>query len=438
MAGDYSHEHKRTFDWQEALDLYESVDRPSKSEIARQLGTTRKSVAKAIRKMREERDDPQSEPNTHLERELLEVKDKHVEAQAKLKQAYRDETLLKTLQAELAAAIEPFTTTPPNAAVKKHNDSTLVHGVALLSDEHGDLILDPEQIWGLDHYSFDIFRCRLQAWANIIVNYVNVYLPKHKFEKLWICKLGDGIQGDIHGHDKLGYFKSSLKGAIAVGEAESQAINWIRQKTGIPVTVLCVSGNHPRRSITKDYGGPQDNFDYLIATQIQARLSGDEGLRVFAPNSWTVFADVLGHVWALNHGDDVKSYQGFPWYGFDRKNQRVQALASRLGFRINYFGYGHYHSDAKSPSAGAKSYHNGGWYYTDPHALNKLSVGDVPQQNFYIVSEKRGVIMEIPILLRDSVVEKAYLKDGVEPAFGEHTVMDEVAFGEAENLVIKD
>jgi len=177
MAFDYKVDHD------EVVRLYESG--LSQRQVSVAMGCSRTTVRHALaikgvqcRQAGANRPKPDGEIQPELERELLEVRDKHTEAQAKLKQAYRDETLLKTLQAELAAAIHPFTTTPPNAAVKKHQESTLVHGVALLSDEHGDLILDPEQIWGLDHYSYDIFRCRLQAWANLVVNYVNVYLPE--------------------------------------------------------------------------------------------------------------------------------------------------------------------------------------------------------------------------------------------------------------------
>jgi hypothetical protein len=373
---------------------------------------------------------------TDLERKLQSTQDKLKASQAKLSQGYRDETLFQGLATTLKETVANYSSIPPSPAIIKAGDTTVVHGVALLGDEHGDAIVDSQSIWGLDHYDFNIFRCRLEVWARLVVDYINVHLPKHEFEHLWIFKLGDGIQGDINDGSKTGYFKSSLKGAIAVGEVEAQAILWIYQQTGIPISVISVSGNHPRRSIRKDYDGPQDNFDYLIATQIATRLDATP-IQVFIPNAWTTFADVLGHIWAINHGDDVQGYAGFPWYGFDRKNSRVQALVARKGFRIDSFAYGHYHTAAKVPSAGAKSYHNGGWYFSDVYALNKLSVGDEPQQNLYIVSEKRGVIFEIPIQLKGSRIEKAYLEKGKEPAFGEETVLDQVLPPVTEELVIQ-
>ncbi len=248
--------------------------------------------------------------------------------------------------------------------------------------------------------------------------------------------MGDGVQGDIHDATKNTYFKNTLKGAIAVGEVEAQALHWIYEKTGIPMTVISVSGNHPRRSLRKDYDGPHDNFDFLIATQIATRLAGTP-VKIYCPNSWTTFANVLGKVWAINHGDDVKGFAGFPWYGFDRKNQRVQALVARKGFRIDYYAYGHYHTDARVPSAGAKSFHNGGWYFSDTYALNKLSVGDTPQQNFYVCSEKRGVIGEFPIYLKDEETEDKVLDGKHEPAFGRDTILEQVLPPSSDEFIIQ-
>lgn len=373
---------------------------------------------------------------TDLERRVQSLQDKLKASQAKLAQGYRDETVFQGMAEVFRKTIKSYPDVSPSPPVIKVKGYTLVHGVALLGDEHGDAIVDSQAVWGLDHYDFNIFRCRLEVWARLIVDYINVHLPKHKFEHLWIFKLGDGIQGDIHNSSKTGYFKSSLKGAIAVGEVEAQAIYWIYEQTSVPITVISVSGNHPRLSIRKDYEGPQDNFDFLIATQIATRLSNTP-IQVFTPNAWTTFADVLGYIWSINHGDDVKSYSGFPWYGFDRKNQRVQALVARKGFRVDAFAYGHYHTAAKTPSAGAKSYHNGGWYFSDPHALNKLSVGDEPQQNFYVVSEKRGVIFEIPIQLKKSSIETDYLERGKEPSFGEETILDQVIPPVVDEFVIR-
>jgi len=404
------------------------------------MGTTRSGcfLPKILSKYQAEAPEvtEQSSEITDLERRVQSLADKNKALQNKLTQSHRDETLFRALAKELTSAVKPFPLKSPSPAILKTKDSTLCHGVALLSDEHGDALVSSASVFGLDEYSFPIFRARIEVWARLIVDYINVHLPRHNMEHLWIYKLGDGIQGDIHDATKNTYFKSALKAALAVGEVEAQALLWIYQQTGVPMTVLSVSGNHPRRSLRKEYHGPLDNFDFLIATQIATRLA-DTPIQVCCPDSWTTFANTLGYIWAINHGDDVVGYAGHPWYGFDRKNQRVQALVARKGFRIDYFAYGHYHSDAKAPSAGAKSFHNGGWYFSDPYAINKLAVGENPQQNFFIVSEQHGVIFEIPIYLKDEETEDKVLDGKHEPAFGRDTILEQVLPPSSDEFIIQ-
>ena len=199
-------------------------------------------------------------------------------------------------------------------------------------------------------------------------------------------------------------------------------------ETGIPVTVICVPGNHARRSAKIDHEDPHDNFDYPVATQVATRLQNEitaGAVSVFIPRSWTAFADVRGYIWALNHGHAVRGFAGFPWYGFDRKAQRIQALAARTDARISYFGYGHYHTDTKTTSAGAKSYHNGAFYLTDPHSTEALSLGNTPQQNLYAVDDDYGVILEIPIYVRDLTRETRLEERKLIPAFGRQLVTEE-------------
>ena len=104
----------RNFDWDEALRLREE-EHLSFEKIGELVGANRNSVIRAITKLKAGEADPlqiPTEQTTHLERELLEVKDKHRVEQAKLKQAYRDETLLKVLRADLKeqVAAYPFIT----------------------------------------------------------------------------------------------------------------------------------------------------------------------------------------------------------------------------------------------------------------------------------------------------------------------------------------
>lgn len=363
-----------------------------------------------------------------LERKLLVAEDRVRALEAKLKQSLRSEDLFLRLAEVVREAAVPLPAVefdPP--LPKEHAAGGKVDAVLLLSDEHADEVVDQTQAWGLERYDFNVFRARLARLAAVITGYVRDYLPAHEIERLWVFSLGDKVNGSIHGLELRNHFQNTMRAAIAVGDAEAEFIQALLPLFPGGVHWVGVSGNHPRQTSRKDYNGPRDNFDYLVSVQVHSRLRKEIELgrcSVVAPDSWTAFVDVRGHLFALNHGDDVKGFAGIPWYGFDRKNQKVQAMLSQVNRRVAYFCYGHYHSALEFPTAGARSLHNGAFTFTSTYALNALAAGNPPQQNFYLVGEERGIILEVPIYLRDQDAEDAMRAGTWEPPFGRHSTLD--------------
>lgn len=375
-----------------------------------------------------ERPDPTNAEIARLEAETRRLSDELTHHKAKLRTAQRENALFEGLAETIKETVAPLP--PAKYTPRKARGGTKVDMVLLLSDEHADQQISRAATWGLEQYDFNIFRCRLHRLVDTVQSYVGTHLPAHDFERGWIFKLGDAVQGDIHGSGPKNYFGSTLKAAIAVGDAEAQAIQAMLPLFPQGIHIVCVSGNHPRRSVRKDYGGPHDNFDYLVATQIATRLSAeiDAGrVTLHAPAAWTAYVEVRGRLWALNHGDDVRGYAGIPWYGFSRKNQRVQSLVARAGQRVRYFCYGHYHTAIEMQETDADSLHAGNWTFTDDYAQNALGVGSEPVQQLYAVDDDRGIILKVPIYVRDAEREDAYREGEWEPAFGRGSVLDRVS-----------
>ena len=378
-----------------------------------------------------ERPDPTNAEIARLEAERTRLADELRHTTTKLKTAQRDSVLFEALAEVIRQETQPLPAGKPFTA-KANPKATPVDAVMVWSDEHADQVIHAAGTWGLEQFDFNIFRCRLDRLVNTVTKYITNHLPAHKFERAWIFKLGDGVQGDIHGHGPRNHFGSTLKAAIALGDAEAQAIQALIPHFPGGVHVVCVSGNHPRRSTRKDYGGPTDNFDYLVATQIATRLAKEieaGRVTVHAPEAWTAYVEVRGRLWALNHGDDVKGFAGHPWYGFSRKNQRVQSLVARAGMRVRYFVYGHFHTSVEMQETDAESLHAGNWSFTDDYAQNALGVGSEPVQPLYVVDDDYGVILKVPIYVRDAAAEERYREGEWEPAFGRGGVLETVTPG---------
>lgn len=345
-----------------------------------------------------------------------------------LKASQRAEVLFQ----ELAGVIHE--TTSPLKLIKdirivRSGDSGEFDLVILLSDEHADQVVSRSGSWGLEYYNFNIFRCRLQRLLEQIIKYATIHLPRHRFVRLWVLKLGDAVNGDIHGSGPKNHFGNTIKASLATGDAEAQFVAALVPYFEGGVHVVAVSGNHPRRSMRKDYGGPHDNFDYLVVSQMAARLSdyiAEGKVTVHAPEAWTAFVEIRGKLFCLNHGDDVKGFAGHPWYGFDRKNNRVQAMVARFNQRIDFFCYGHYHTDIGFPSAGARSLHSGAFPMTDPFAINALAAGNEPVQTLYVMDDKIGRVMDIPVYTRNEKNEQLYMAGKYNPSIGQNLLINTI------------
>lgn len=411
------------------------------TEIGEQIGMSRDAVRRRMAKVLEAvelhgdaKADPTNIEVLRLERELAGREELTRQLEQKIKALHKDESVFQGLAHVIRDSTEPLPFIEPDVdalLAKRDEDATPVDMVVLLSDEHADLVITKDASWGLEQYDFGIFRCRLQTLFDLIVEYVTVHLPRHAFVRLWVFKLGDAVNGDIHDAGPKNYFRNTLKAALAVGDVEAQFVQGLIPHFPGGIVVVGISGNHPRRTTRKDYQAPHDNYDFLVGVQMATRLHEyiEAGVvTVILPDSYSAYVEVRGKVWALNHGDEATSYTGLPWVGFDRRNNRVQALLAKVDQRADYFAYGHYHTAAEFSSAGARSYHAGGWFVVDPYALNKLALGgDAPTQTLYVQSDKHGIILPIPIYTKHAAREAAFLRGEWEPQLGRSIVLDTVS-----------
>lgn len=374
------------------------------------------------------RPDPTNERIKELSRTTTIQRDTINDLTRALKSSHRAEDLFLELADVIKAQTGPLKLVK-EIRISRTSDAGEFDLVLVLSDEHADQMVSLAGSWGLEYYNFDIFRCRLERLLQQIIRYATVHLPRHRFNRLWVLKLGDTVNGDIHGSSLKNHFRNTIKAAVATGDVEAQFIAALVPYFAGGVHVIAVSGNHARRSVRKDYGGAHDNFDYLVVTQMATRLANyiDDGkVGVYTPDAWTAFVNICGKNFCLNHGDDVVGFAGFPWYGFDRKNNKVQSMVARFDEKIDFYVYGHYHTDVAHPSGGARSIHSGAFPMTDPFALNKLAAGNEPVQTLYVMNEELGRVMDIPIYLRNQDKEAAFRKGKFNPELGRKLLLDQI------------
>lgn len=364
-----------------------------------------------------------------LEKQRARLTEELIATRTKLNATRKTDDIFSALAEQITEETQPLRPLSVGKFVPAKSEEALpCDAVLMLSDEHVDQVITAEGSWGLERFDFNVARARYERLLKLIVGYLTKYLPLHNFERLHVFSLGDGVHGDIHGAGARNHFKNTIKATLALGDLRAQFFEALAQI--LPVHVVGVSGNHPRRSIKKDYaGGPHDNYDYLANVVAASRLAHriKEGrVTVDLPNSWTAFAEVRGRVWALNHGDDVVGTWNIPWYGFSRKNARVQAMVRAKDIKISYYAYGHFHTLVKfvDVDSGAVSFHNGAFPLTDPFAQNKINGWSEPSQRLNVQDDRFGVVIPLEIFLRDQELEAKLHKGTWEPDLGRHTILE--------------
>lgn len=376
--------------------------------------------------------DPNHPELRRLERSLKATKQEVERLAAQLGAYDAKQTAFEQLAETLSDVVEPLEYVEPATRDTETKDRYPVDMVAALTDQHADELITGPATWGLERHNFDVFCLRLERYTRLLAEYATQHLPKHRVERVHLFHLGDSLHGDGHNNKHRNHFGNSMRAAVAVADAQAEAITWLLQHVPY-VNLVGVSGNHPRTTVKKDHVDPHDNFDFMVVALMAARLQNyiAEGrLDIHAPKSWSAFVDVRGKVMALNHGDDVKGTWGIPWYGFAKKQGRVQALVGRKDVTIDYFWYGHYHTDVAATEAGVRGVHSGAFTATDGWTAEAIASGGEPMQSMMIVDDHPGMrsrLADIPIWLRDEKVENAYWAGKLVPTFGRTNTLTQIA-----------
>ena len=272
----------------------------------------------------------------------------------------------------------------------------------LLSDLHGDEEVTPEKVMGYEDFNFDEFCRRAQRLVDVTTSFCFENMSNYSFDELHIFGLGDYVSGEIHDSTDHSKWHNALKNAMGVGDVIALMINDLSRKFK-KIHLYSVSGNHGRRTIRKDYRGAHDNWDYLVAKWVEARCSNlisAQRLVVEIPDSFSHLVTIKGHTFFLNHGDDMMSLLGTPYYAIDRSTRNIQSIANIKNQKIDYFLFGHWHKAAMSQITTGEWIVNGSFKATDSYLLHSKGGYAEPKQKIFGIHQHYGKSWEIAVALR--------------------------------------
>ena len=348
--------------------------------------------------------DPTDKRIISLEAELLHLQDERNVMRRQVKALTKTHGLFQTVAEEMERIVVPMKALPRVVPVERKlikDHQIEEHLVMHLSDGHHDQIVKPSDCGGLEQYDFPISMRRAEHYVDTVLKWTQQTLSSQfYFPSLTVLALGDNTSGEIHGHIHRSYWKNMFKNCFSIGELHALMYRDLAPYFET-VNVVYVPGNHGRRSVKKEYTGAQNNWDYLVAETARMHCVDIPNINFVIPDSWSINLDINSIGFCLFHGDDVRSQLGVPWYGMERRQNRITALTSMQGgTRVRYFCCGHFHRPATLAQFDGELLINGSWVGSDAFAYNALGSFTEPTQLLHGVSAKHGVTWRLPVHLK--------------------------------------
>lgn len=279
--------------------------------------------------------------------------------------------------------------------------------IACFSDLHWGSRIDPRVTAGLAEYNLPIAKSRLVRWRDGVLRFAQMDQALLKIDTLHLLALGD----DIEGHGEM-FDTQRLSMTDSVGFQLFGLIDYLPEvllsflQRYKKIKVYKVRGNHGRISAKRRGDYPPDNLELTLWDSVANRVAKEAGgkwsetsngirtltggkIDFYISPAFMMFVDIMGHSFAIRHGDGVggvtRTYTGL----VDNK-LRLNAI---VGSIINYYIIAHHHEASQTEhEIGGESIVNG--CFVGPSLLS-LTMGrpaaNIPSQELFLVHPKYGL-----------------------------------------------
>lgn len=265
----------------------------------------------------------------------------------------------------------------------------------LCSDLHGGEKVDGSKLKGFNEYNFDVLDERIDRWCTGVEEHFQHERAAGPVERIDLPLLGDIITGEnIHRGQWMHIEVTAMRQIFMTAERVNGAILRLL-KLGVPIHLHGVGGNHGRMG---KKGESDFSNDFILYQYLMAKLERQPNLTF--DFDWAFWTTVRYWDWRfyMCHGDNIRGWGGFPWYGQARADANTQMLMLTTGQWYHFFIHGHFHTDMSLQTPIGKRFANGNWVGTTEYGVNG-GFGGRPSQKLLVITEKGGVESEIPIYL---------------------------------------
>lgn len=245
----------------------------------------------------------------------------------------------------IAHSIQAFPPYPPYKYQRPRRGKTPVVGVLCLSDWHIGEVVSPKETEGFGEFNFEIAQKRMFEILEGFFRWVDVQRSAYPIDKFVFLGLGDYISGMIHAELLMNQEMTPIQQAVCAGELLGEVLHRAASHAKEIEFVGVGADNHGRlfqKPVAKKKY--QTNFSFIshaIAKQLSSRI---KNLKFIEAEGMKHVADINGFKFLCEHGDQVRSWMGIPWYGLERMRGREAMRRMHHADKVfHYIVIGHYH-----------------------------------------------------------------------------------------------
>lgn len=310
-------------------------------------------------------------------------------------------TVIREAFREAAESLPELKPWPQRTEPRKREDPH----VAMLdvSDVHVGEKVDPVLTGGIAEYSFDTFLRRGENLRRGLYRLVDMQRNVYPVDVLFVNFLGDMVTGEAIYPGQAYHIDRPLLRQVQAGADWFAELLRDFSRNFKRVEVRCIPGNHGR-GYGRGWNHPLTNWDIGFYERLQLILkSHAESGRVnvqIEESSYMLYEikDYSRHTHILFHGQQAKSWAGYPWYGVHRAGMGLQSM---LGVPLDYIHLGHHHTPAKYEHNRVEFLANGAWTGGSDLSVNQMFRASRPVQNLFFCHKRRGIVSAFPIYLDD-------------------------------------
>jgi len=270
----------------------------------------------------------------------------------------------------------------------------------IISDSHVGERVTLEETGGLGEYNLEIFRRRARNLTRSVREIRSIEGMARNIRRLHVWFLGDIVDNEVIFPGHKDHIETDVVSQVFEATREFVPMLTELQKDFEEVRCVGLVGNHGRTG-RKGEAKTHVSFDYLTYKFLEAYTASQPRISWEIPQAWWHIANVQGHNFLLLHGDDIKAWNGIPFYGVQRADGRYTKLMGSQQITYEYMAIGHFHNPAEIDSVGGELLINGAWPGVSMFSLKTLNTMSLPSQFLFGVSRRRGVTWRYKVALDD-------------------------------------